>query len=204
MTDLVVPSILADSDTPSLYVNFSRERAFPVLETFIIGPSLTLDGIDLAMVIALFLFMHPTIKKVRLGWEGLAGAYTKLNIWTYGSRPPFEPAKFLPNLRSLDAHPSVVSFLANEAPECLCNLVELRTGIAEDSYGARRRLTDLFTELEYMGVLKGLKRLVCHYTKWDIDSFGENIRTASRSFPALQRLESDCPSEVRFLFIYIR
>ena len=57
-----------------------------------------------------------------------------------------------------------------------------------------------------MGILQGLKRLVCRHGTWGVDIFCEKIRAASRSFPALERLESNCHpimDEVCFLFLCI-
>ena len=134
------------------FASFSDTYVFPALKSLRLGFWDTF-AVRIVSAIGKFLNAHPTIEDLQLGW-GRASGFRGFE-WDV---PELDPDGFLPNLRSLDVHPTHLTFFATSYPSSLQNLKNLRLGVADRTDS--RCVIDMLEALRTIGGIPKLKRLV--------------------------------------------
>jgi len=201
ITHLILPSQDGSIEL-SKFIPYSLSVRHPLLETLVLGgwPSSYSDKVKIALV--RFLSMHPTIKRLQLGWNvdssgaiGYADVKWEVNGDTSeqnDSPPPLEleplTQGFLPNLVSLRAYAPTLRTLARRCPDVIKNLDELQIGLSTKGR-SRKQLTDTLKALDQVGGAPGLKTLWHNHHKSHrraLAPFLENMSGYAATFPELE------------------
>jgi len=210
ITHLTLPSP-DQSIELSKFIPYSLSVHHPQLETLVLGgwPSSYSDKVKIALV--RFLSMHPTIKRLQLGWcvdssgaIGYADVKWEINANTsgQGDSPPLElessTQRFLPNLVSLGAYAPALRTLAWRCPNVIKNLEELQIGLSTKGRSIKQ-LTDTLKALNQVGGAPRLKTLWHNHRKSHrraLAPFLENMTGYAATFPGLEVWIGDVPDTV--------
>ena len=202
LTHLILPSTISEQDLEDI-IPFSRTVVLPSLTTLILGVWVKADSPEIADALVIFLYAHPTIETLHLGWDSLTEYRihfpqrmvipSHIHMAALGGL--FDAKLLLPNLQSLSAHALTITEIATLFPDTLSRLIELSFGVGAEDH-ARDSLVDMvlaLRKIDGLPLLKKLRYIEGESMKDDLDGFIEVMEGMGAVVTGLNIWESDMP-----------